>query len=252
MHHGSAVVAVLGLILAACTFHVPVTVTHGDAAVAKCVPLAVGYLLTPDFVAYEQTKTVGGLAQLVFPIGKAAQSAFPDMFAKLFASARAVSGAPGTVPHVQGVDAVIVPRLTESTIEGPGFSGWATTTWWATLGYVFVVYDPAGREIAQWQVEGSGTNFSIDWTGTAGSNNAGAAIAAALSDVENRFLTGFPNDPSIQQWLRIVFTKTYDGAASESDSSHADIAMSKALANSVSQMVNDKDFQAAFFTAQKS
>ncbi len=50
-----------------------------------------------------------------------------------------------------------------------------------------------------------------------------------------------------------VFTKTYSGAASESDSSQADItmSMSKALGDSVSQMVSDKDFQTALFTAQK-
>ena len=95
-----------------------------------------GYLLTPDFVAYEQPETVNGGHELVFPIGKAAQSAFPTMFAKLFASAQAVSGPPGTVPHAQRGNAVIVPRLTESTIVGPEFAGWAGD-WYVTLGYSF-------------------------------------------------------------------------------------------------------------------
>lgn len=99
---------------------------------------------------------------------------------------------------------MIVPRLTESTIQGPGFAGWAGG-WYVTLGYGFVVYDRTGREVAHWQVEGTGTNPSgIDWTGMAGSDNAAAALSAALSDVENRFLTGFPNDPSIQQWLQSI------------------------------------------------
>lgn len=49
-----------------------------------------------------------------------------------------------------------------------------------------------------------------------------------------------------------VFTKVYDGAASELDSSRANIALSNALTNCVSVMVNDKDFQVALLTAQKS
>ncbi len=202
------VVVALPLVLSSCTFNVPLKPAHSDATVAKRIPIAMGYLLTPDFVTYEQRETVNGGHELVFPIGKAAQSAFPDMFARLFSSARPVSGAPGAVPHVEGVDAVIVPRLTESTIQGPGFAGWAGS-WYVTLGYGFVVYDPKGREVAHWQVEGTGTNPSgIDWTGMAGSDNAAAALSAALSDVENRFLTGFPNDPSIQQWLQSVYAKS--------------------------------------------
>lgn len=49
-----------------------------------------------------------------------------------------------------------------------------------------------------------------------------------------------------------VFTRTYDGAASEQDSAQAGIALSQALGNCVSVMVNDKDFQATLFAAQKS
>jgi len=202
------VVVALPLVFSSCTFNVPVESAHSDATVSTRIHLSVGYLFTPDFGTYEQPETVNGGHQLVFLIGKASESAFPEMFAKLFASAHAVSGAPGAVPHVEGVDAVIVPRLTESTIQGPGFAGWAGS-WYVTLGYGFVVYDPKGREVAHWQVEGTGTNPSgIDWTGMAGSDNAAAALSAALSDVENRFLIGFPNDPSIQQWLQSIHAKS--------------------------------------------
>lgn len=55
---------------------------------------------------------------------------------------------------------------------------------------------------------------------------------------------------SVQNTVNTTVTKTYTGAASESDSSQADFAMSEALASSVSRMVSDKDLQTVRCTAQ--
>ena len=138
----------------------PVTATQGDAAVARRIAISVGYLLAPDLVGYEQVETANGGHQLVLPIGNASQSAFPDMFAKLFTSTRAISVGQDALPRTEGVDAVIVPRLIESTIQGP------------------------------------------DVVDRASSISDAAARSLALSDIENRFLTDFPSDSSIQRWLR--------------------------------------------------
>lgn len=200
--HRRTALGILGLALSGCSFDVPVKAAHSDAAVTNRLPLSMGYLLTPEFVGYEQTETVNGGHELIFPIGKASQSAFQAMFAKLFASDRPLAARPSAMAQAQGVDAVIEPRLTDSSIQGPSAFGWAGT-WYVTLGYLFLLSDPAGREIAHWQVQGAGNSGTgVDWTGLAGSDSAAAALSAALSDVENHFLTGFADVPGIHAWLK--------------------------------------------------
>jgi len=150
------ILCIVAMLLASCTFTVPIETTLDPPTKGAKVPLAVGIYYSVDFRTYEYVSTHGG-DRWIFPLGPASVTLFDQVFPRVFASTRAVQSRPPLPTGDGALAAVIEPKIEAFDYRLAAFIGGTVSV---EITYRFTLYSPRGDPIASWFVKGVGAKFA--------------------------------------------------------------------------------------------